>query len=198
MSTRQNEARALAYDLITDIELGRLNSSELVLKASRLARLTGHEYLNTLVTLERDGYKGSAPEEWVRRTGRIAEEKEDGKYTLWTYSIGEVEAQIRSAEGALQALRGGGNYSGDYIITASGNHDGKIQGAAATLRTVSAIRAAVIAAVYGYVTEIYHELLFSELQESLFSATQIAVDGALRTSRSRSTPKNREHQRQAA
>jgi hypothetical protein len=47
---------------LTDIELKRLKASEVVLKASRLARLVGHTELTEFLGFERNGYptEGSA------------------------------------------------------------------------------------------------------------------------------------------
>lgn len=68
---RQEEALRVAEELLTDIELERLKASEIVLKASRLARLVGHEDLTTFLGYERNGYPtdGTA-RDWIGRAGR--------------------------------------------------------------------------------------------------------------------------------
>ncbi len=53
---RQQEALRVAEEVLTDIELERLKASEVVLKASRVARLVGHADLETFLGYERNGY----------------------------------------------------------------------------------------------------------------------------------------------
>lgn len=174
---RQEEAIRVADELLADIELKRLKASEVVLKASRLARLVGHTELTEFLGCERNGYPtdGSAWE-WIGRSGRWAERE---KNTFYTYSIAKVEAEVESAQQAIDAMRGGGNYSGDYALLASRGHDERILRSSANLGTWTGICRQVVATVYDMVTEIYHELLFSELQASLFADIQEKVDGSL-------------------
>ncbi|MFJ6393960.1 hypothetical protein ACIQJT_41015 [Streptomyces sp. NPDC091972] len=162
---------------MADVELKRLKASEIVLKASRLARLVGHTELMEFLGFERNGYPtdGSAST-WIRRAGRLAAKE---KNTFYPVSIAKVEAHVESAQKAIDAMRGGGNYSGDHIALASQNHDQRILQASANLGTWTGICGQVVATTYDMVTEIYHELLFSDLQASLFAATQKEVDGSL-------------------
>ncbi|MGV9239256.1 AbiTii domain-containing protein [Streptomyces nigra] len=162
---------------MADIELKRLKASEVVLKASRVARLVGHTELMEFLGFERNGYPtdGSATA-WIGRAGRWAGKE---KSTFYTVSIAKVEGHVESAQQAIDALRGGGNYSGDMLIPASRDHDARILQSSANLGTWIGICGQVVATVYDMVTETYHELLFSELQASLFADTQEKVDGAL-------------------
>jgi len=70
----------VAEEVLTDIELERLKASEVVLKASRVARLVGHADLETFLGYERNGYPtdgtstvwiGGSSDIWwgVRRAG---------------------------------------------------------------------------------------------------------------------------------
>lgn len=174
---RQEEAIRVADELLADIELKRLKASEVVLKASRLARLVGHTELTEFLGFERSGYPtdGSAGT-WIGRAGRWADKEEN---TFYTVSIAKVEGHVESARQAIDALRGGGNYSGDMLIPASRDHDSRILQSSSNLGTWIGICGQVVATVYNMVTEIYHELLFSELQASLFADTQEKVDGSL-------------------
>ncbi|MGW4731400.1 AbiTii domain-containing protein [Streptomyces shenzhenensis] len=162
---------------MADIELKRLKASEVVLKASRLARLVGHTELTEFLGFERSEYPtdGSAGK-WIGRAGRWADKE---KKTFYTLSIAKVEGHVESARQAIDALRGGGNYSGDMLIPASRDHDSRILQSSSNLGTWIGICGQVVATVYNMVTEIYHELLFSELQASLFADTQEKVDGSL-------------------
>jgi AbiTii len=174
---RQEEAIRVADELLADIELKRLKASEIVLKASRLARLVGHTELAEFLGFERNGYPtdGSATA-WIERAGRWADGE---KKTCYLWSIAKVEAQVESSQHAVDAMRGGGNFSGDSAYVASRDHDARIIASSAAFGTWSGICGQVVATVYDLVTEIYHELLFSELQASLFADTQERVDGSL-------------------
>ncbi|MGP5603285.1 AbiTii domain-containing protein, partial [Corynebacterium casei] len=177
---RQDEALRIADELLADIELQRLKASEIVLKASRVARLVGHEELIEFLGFERNGYPtdGSA-RKWIEKTGRRTDQKAN-KY--FVASIAKIEAYLAASQEEIEALRGGGNYSGDYIVVASRNHDDRIAGRAVEVARWSGICGQVVATVYDLIMEIYHELLFSELQASLFVDTQTKVDGLLSTS----------------
>lgn len=174
---RQEEAIRVADELLTDIELKRLKASEVVLKASRLARLVGHTEIADFLGFERNGYPtdGSAAE-WIGRAGRWADKE---KRTFYTHSIAKVEAQVEANQQAIDAMRGGGNYSGEMALVASGNHDKRILSSSANLGTWTGICGQVVTTVYDMVAEIYHELLFSALQASLFADTQGKIDGSL-------------------
>jgi len=173
---RQEEALRVAEELLTDIESERLKASEIVLKAGRVARLVGHEGLTTFLGYERNGYPmdGSAAA-WVGRAGRWADEK--GKF--YSKSISKIEANLDAVNQTVNAMRGGGNYSGDYALVASRDHDARIISASSAAGTLSGICGQVVATVYDIVVEVYHELLFSELQVTLFADTQMRVDGSL-------------------
>ncbi|MFE1500573.1 hypothetical protein ACFW89_36610, partial [Streptomyces albidoflavus] len=88
---RQEEAIRVADELLADIELKRLKASEIVLKASRLARLVGHTELTEFLGLERNGYgTDRSTDAWISRAGRSADKEKGTRYTL---SIRNVEAQ---------------------------------------------------------------------------------------------------------
>ena len=162
---------------MTDIELKRLKASEIALKASRVARLVGHEGLIEFLGYERNGYPtdGSATE-WINRTGRWSLIDEAKFYPA---SIAKVEANLAGAHEAVEALRGGGNYSGETVAIASREHDLRIGSHTTAVATWSGICGQVVATIYDMVVEIYHELLFSDLQATLFADTQTKVDGSL-------------------
>jgi len=170
----------IAEEVLADVELKRLKASEVVLKASRLARLVGHSQLIDFLAWERDGYRGDGTDNyWIGRAGRWLRESED---KFFPTSIAKIESEIDATRQALGTLGGGGNYSGEYASVAAREHDQKITSYSTLLATYSGISGQVVATVYSIVTEIYHELLFSELQATLFAATQARLDGALAAS----------------
>jgi len=74
---RQAEALRLAEALLEDIELQRLKASEVVLKASRLARLVGHDDLQEFLAMEREGYTDSRSR-WVAKPGSTDDHGAEG------------------------------------------------------------------------------------------------------------------------
>ena len=172
---RLDEALRVAEELLADIELKRLKASEIVLKASRLARLVSHDDLLAFLELERNGYPndGSA-NDWLTRAGRWAEDEK-----FFSISLSQVESHIDAAQRALIALARGGNYSGEYALVAGREHDANVNAHAHTITVLAGITGQVVSTIYEIVVEIYHELLFSELQMTLFADTQTKVDGAL-------------------
>lgn len=174
---RQEEALRVAEELLADIELKRLKASEIVSKASRVARLVGHDGLIEYLGYERNGYPADvSATEWISRSGRWSS-TDKSKY--FPISIAKVEANLAAAHEAVEALRGGGNYSGDAAYIASQGHDQRIGQQTTSMATWSGISGQVVATIYDIVVEIYHELLFSELQATLFADTQEMVDGSL-------------------
>ncbi|TAK09379.1 hypothetical protein EPO44_01395 [bacterium] len=177
---RQEEALRIAEEVLADIELKRLSASEIVLKASRLARLSGQSELTEFLAFEREGYPGDGTDTyWIGRAGRWSDAS---KEKFFPASIAKIDSQVQAARRALDTLAGGGNYSGEHASIAAREHDKRIASYSANLSTYSGISGQVVATVYSLVTELFHELLFSELQATLFEATQARVDGALAAS----------------
>ncbi|MGW6624055.1 AbiTii domain-containing protein [Nocardia sp. NPDC055002] len=171
---RQEEALQLAEQLLADIELKRLAATDIVLKASRLGRLAGHDDLQTFLRYEREGYPDEEQHgEWVKRAGRLRGED------WFKAPLTHIEAVVETSNNSVEALKGGGNYSGDMARIAQEDHDRRIIKIAAAMTPCLAIRGAVLSTIYSLVTEIYHELLFSELQSTLFEQARVSVDGAL-------------------
>lgn len=172
---RLREALRIAEELLLDIELQRLKASEIVLKASGLARLIGREDLSSFLTFERDGYRSDGSDmNWIQRAGRNSD---DGKF--FNAPLSKIEATLRAAEAALKTLRGGGNYSGEYASVAAREHDQKIAAYVKLVATNGGICKQVVSTTYSMVVEANHELLFSDLQATLFTSAQEQIDGRL-------------------
>lgn len=171
---KQEEALALAESLLTEIELCKLRPTEVVLKASRLARLVGNDELSEFTRLERVGYRGTNWSRYAQLAGRGAEEDK-----FYTDSISKIEGAIASSEAAVAALTGDRQFAGDHIVVASRDHDQAISLHAAQIGKWRGISGQIVSTIYDLVTEIYHELQFSELQATLFAEVQQRVDGSL-------------------
>ncbi|MDQ0921528.1 hypothetical protein QF038_000036 [Pseudarthrobacter sp. W1I19] len=122
--SRQEEALRIAEEVLADVELKRLKTSEIVLKASRLARLIGQSELIEFLALERDGYPGDGTDNyWIGRAGRWSDAS---KEKFFPAPIAKIDSQIEATRQALDTLAGGGNYSGEYASVAAREHDKKI------------------------------------------------------------------------
>ncbi len=99
---RQRQALELAEQLLTDIEFNRISVHQLVLKASRLARLTGDTEAAEWLQFEINSCPDStAGRKHISRSGRyIDRDKNEGHCT----PIGSIQAYIESYEDALAAL----------------------------------------------------------------------------------------------
>jgi hypothetical protein len=100
---RQEEAWRVAEEVLADIELKRLKTSEIALKANRVARIVRHEALTEFLGYERDGYSldGSA-NDWIGRAGRWSSGDED---KFFPQSIAKIDALLAGAHESLESLR---------------------------------------------------------------------------------------------
>lgn len=173
---RQQEALTLAHELLREVELSHLSPLQLVLKASRLARLMVDDHAQQWLRWELEGYTNS-PEAWaqMKRLGRIAR---DDKTMGYFVPLAELSGL---AEGQQQRLAAstGMSYAGDYASIAAREHHGVMGSTAQSLGHIRAIEAAVVTAVYDFTSRTYYELLFSDLQADLFTAAQSEIDARL-------------------
>jgi len=134
----------LARELLDDIELDRLPADKLLLKVSRLARLTGSETIRKWLNLEMLGYNGKDPVslEYMGRTLRWTNyEKKEG---FWG-SLAVQEAAINSAEVRIKQLEA---HDGADALTVSG-HRLKPASCEPELSKCCGIRSVVMALLHG-------------------------------------------------
>lgn len=169
-------ARTLAEEVLDDIELSRLPADQLVLKASRLARLVGHDELHQWLHYELHGYRqGEEPEKYMAWTGRWIDKE---KNSAWWGSLGQIEGALLASEAKLQALRLPA-LSGAGIVTAVNAVGANLNAAAGSISTLKGIRSRVIALMHRYVTDIHYQLEFSTRQETIFETAKLRVDALL-------------------
>lgn len=177
---RQAESLRVSEELLTDIETNRIKASDVILKASRLARLSDNEELSEFLGFERSGYTGEeSAARWAILAGRESEE-EEGKYFF--APLVKIESRMEAARSALSTLQGGGNYSGEWAYALGGEYNRNVDSHALALAKYSSICGQVVSIVYGLVVDVYHELLFSELQATLFSDVQRRIDSEISSS----------------
>jgi len=102
----------LAKDLLDDIELSRLSAENLLLKASRLARLVGSEEIRQWISYEMSGYNSTEPLsiDYARKTGRLINLE---KGTGYWGPLAQQEAAIEASKTQLTSMKTP-DTSGDY------------------------------------------------------------------------------------
>ena len=177
LRNRQEEARKLSEDLLDDIELVRVSSEQMLLKAVRLARLIGDESALEFLQFELHGYQfTSQTRKYLKATGRLFKADEGEK--AYCDSLGAVEANIRANEARLNTLSTP-SLSGDGLITALRNHHVNVNDATGSISKYGAIRSAIIGELHSFASRTYYELTFSEEQASLFESVRQDIDGML-------------------
>ena len=168
--------RTLADEVLRDIELSTLPADQLVLKASRLARMANSPNLLEFLNFELRGYtRTEVGEAYLAATDRWVD-KEKG--TAWYGGLGTIEGNIQSYEAKLRGLQIP-SLSGDYVNIAI---LGIRQDMAATANLVAkfrSIRSKALAILHTYVTEIHYEAEFSTRQETIFESARLRVDALL-------------------
>ncbi|GEM_PF-523187 len=182
----------LASELLEDIELNRLETEPLLLKATRLARLTGSETIQQWLRYEMIGYNDSESlaRKYLSLTGRWIDDKK--KFAYWG-PLAQQEAAIKALNLRLQGLRvpdishsvASSNPNEFVTLTVNPASDAidkvikESRTLAASISSISAVRSRVIGLLHSFVAEIYYEALFSDLSESIFEQYQAKVDGLL-------------------
>ena len=171
---RQEEALALAEELMGDIELARSTTPKYVLKAMRLARLMRDDAAQEWLGFEINGVPATTEGiEWMSRTRRWTDV--EAKEGYWMPAA-EIDAVRASNEAGLAALSGSVSLSGDFVATAMRERSGLMVAHTNNIQAMSKVLAAIDAQVYQYASDMYAELQFSEMQASLFEESRIAVD----------------------
>lgn len=170
---RHGSSLALAYELLEDIELSHLPAPQLLLKASRLARLVRDDEAQEWLGFELSGYVfDSATNNLLTRSGRWADDEHSKAYTQPLAELSAVAVGERAKLAALQGAAFGANTA---LITMN-NHHAMISNAASSIARMESIEGKVVGAVYIWVTRTYDELLFSDLQSDLFAQAQAEID----------------------
>ena len=173
---RQAQALALAEQLLEDVELTRLPIDQLVLKATRLARLIEDEAALVWLGFETRGVPGSEDgKRHMSRTGRWKDREKGEGY--WS-PAGAIQAMIDSGGQAVGALKVD-SVGGEWASIALREQ----RGAIVSLSSQSMIMAGVVVRVAGliheFVTRVHLELQFSDAQAEMFETARQDVDARL-------------------
>ena len=190
MPNRRAEALQLSDDLLTDFELSRLGPTELVRKASRLARLLDDDDAMAWLAIEISGYEphttaaGVSRPAWAAaaRSHRVFEDG-DGAKRAKTASVSHLAAMVESGRLRMAA-------SADAPVSVSSANPNQFVGAPSgntverkavqeAIITNQGVLDRVLGAIHEYASEKYLELRFGDAIESSFTRIRESADGVL-------------------
>jgi hypothetical protein len=186
----------LARELLDDIELSRLSPEQLLLKTTRLARLSGDTEVRTWLGFELVGYENTEEgQKYMSLMGRWTDE--DKCLGYWSPLAG-INGSIAAMQIQIQQLQvpnvqlslssanpneyvagwGGRNLAG--VSATATNVLSRLQALTSSITDLTSIRSRVVAQVHAFVSNTYYALAFSGAAESIFQRHQVAIDNMLR------------------
>lgn len=181
----------LARELLDDVELSRLPAEQLLLKASRLARVIEDEGTRAWLRYELDGYPGTPDARTVAlRFGRIT--SSDATVGYWQPLAG-ISGVILAMQTQIQQL----TVPNIHYAPSSANPDElvslqagsvtspakkvleRLQHLTTAVSNLTAIRSRVLNAVHEFAARVYYERAFIGLAESIFDRHKALVDGVV-------------------
>jgi hypothetical protein len=190
MRNRRAEATQLADDLLTDFELSRLGPTELLRKASRLARLLADDDAMAWLAVEISGYETHTTDNGVSLTAWAAAERshrvfedDEGVKRANTASVSHLAAMVESGRIRMAA-------SADAPVSISSANPSQYVGAPTgntferkvvqeAIITNQGLLDRVLGAIHEYASEKYVELRFGDAIESSFTRIRDSADGVL-------------------
>lgn len=169
----QDQALALAEDLLQDIELDRSSVDKQVLKASRLARLVNDDKVSKWLKRERQGYFLGDEEDYPYFAGTSRKYKE-AKNHIYAGAI-NVQAKILAYERELSAMRLP-DVAGDRAYTVTSSALQRMSHIRNEIMRYSAVLASVSGHLHSFATVTYHSLRFATKQESMFEKAKAEID----------------------
>lgn len=182
------EILELSDEILSDIEMDRLQFDKILYKGLRLARLKNDLDAISWINYELNGYHSKEDNSTEKtnaltKSGRYNKEKdlETGEDKLLYYfkSIPELEAEIQTTRQIIENTKIPTSLEGDYIvITVNSINDKLNQNRNFITNTVNIINK-VKANFYNYVANINYENKFQGITESLFEKLKVEVDKKL-------------------
>ncbi len=187
---------SLARELLDDIELSRLNPEQLLLKATRLARLVEAREIRKWLSFELSGYVSDDPValNYMDRTQRWTDREKGLGY--WKplaeicARIGANELELRSLEVPDIHFAPSSSNPNEWVTGVMGQHAAgatrpvsdvlkRIGESREIIAVLSGVRSRVLSLLHAFVTSTYYELAFSGLAESIFEKYRSGVDTLL-------------------
>jgi hypothetical protein len=183
----------LAQEILDDIELSRMHPVQIVLKATRLARITDNSDILKWLQYETRGFSNDeVGRRYMGLTGRWINADQNSGY--WG-SLAENLAAMESSQAKIQSI----NTSNIHWAPTSANPyervtDGftKIESHMRSLsiertalgtfiQKVAGIRSKVLGLIHDFTSKVYYERKFSAVAESIFDKYKIQLDMRLQS-----------------
>lgn len=191
------EAKALAEEILADLELNRIPLGNIAMKCARLARLRGNEMALRWFQYEIGGYPSPLDQEAFNIAlgmgrGVVGSEKQEGGQQVWTGSIPSIEANVETLRLELSSLNlpsmslaesgqpgvfhvPGMSLTG--IVTSVLTRRKEVLG---QISVDTAILSKVRGAIYRFALETYHILRFGSIPADAFQTARTLVETHLR------------------
>lgn len=157
-----------------DIELDRVGENQILLKGLRLARLSRNEKLQEWLGYELNGYPDHQ-ESLALAIGRRAHGPGGGAFLAQLTAL----TTLRDAEASRLQAFSNFSVSGEWANVQADKQREAVANSAAAKAGLERAIGCVTAHLYSVVTEIYHELLYSEVQAQLFEVARAEIDARL-------------------
>jgi hypothetical protein len=178
--TRRGEALVLADELLSDIELARIDPVAVARKAGRLARLLDDADAMRWLAYETTGYPSGALDEHSAyaavRSSRIEDGADGPLVTL--VPLGQFAAEIEAATLELGS-DGGGVSSSEYAVIVERENAKRRENTRNLIATRRKVLDRVVGAIHTYVAERHQELRFGSAVETAFNVVRQEVDKAI-------------------
>jgi len=167
----------LCEELLDDIELSRINSEAILLKATRLARLSGSDEIRQWLKYEMSGYtsRDSLCLKYMTQTGRWTNSKE---YQWFWGPLAQQESTIEALKLKLATIKVD-SISGEMAHAVTYRIAVEATEIVAKISQFSAICSRVIALIHDFVSSVYYEKIFSGYSESIFETYKSSIDSLL-------------------
>lgn len=195
MENKNNYILELSKELLDDIELSRLQIEQLLLKASRLARLNDDDEIYNWINFELRGYQKTELGKKYMSIMNLWTDKSENK-GYW-FSLSSIEAYITANEIELNRM----NIPNINLSMSSSNPSESVTGFAGSNITkitnvqnsilnrinelkndivrFKGIKSRTISKLHEYISNIYHTLVFSGYSETIFESYKKQVDSFL-------------------
>jgi hypothetical protein len=167
----------LSEELLDDIELNRLSADKLIMKANRLARLSGTEEIRQWLSFELQGYNGSSAVslKYMTLTGRWADYE---KRTGYWGPLAMQESTIETAKAQIEATKIT-SIGGEWSLGVINNITNRHQQLTTMINRLVSIRSRVIGLIHSFASNIYYERQFADVAGGTFESYKKDVDALI-------------------
>jgi hypothetical protein len=187
---------SLSRDLVDDIELSRLNPEQLLLKASRLARLIDDKTTLNWLSFELRGYPNTElSRKYMIFFNRMTDEKKLrgywnplGSLSAWAEVMQTEIKQLRipdlnvsiSSSNPHEWVAGSVNNNVEKVVAPVNAVLKRLHEQTTDVARFREIQSRVMAEIHSFAVQTYYRLAFKNVTDSIFREHQVAIDELLR------------------